>query len=246
MNTPTDTPDVAHFNALAEEWWDTEGPMRTLHDITAARVAYIAEQNGGQQNPPSPPFSKGGIIQHILDVGCGGGLVAEALTKQGAEVTGIDLAESLIHVARQHAHAENLTIHYVCKAVEVLAEERPAQFDIVTCLDMLEHVDHPETILKACAQLVKPGGLVIISTLNRHPKAFMLGILAAEYVFRLVPRGTHTYTRFIKPSELVAAVPDTLTLRDLTGLTYHPFTRSTAFSRDVRINYLATFVAAVA
>ena len=228
MNATVDTPDVAHFDALAKDWWNPDGPMRTLHDITTARVAYILQQTPVQDKT-------------ILDVGCGGGLVAEALAKQGALVTGIDLAESLIQEAQQHAQANHLSIHYACQAIETLAEEQAEQFDVVTCLDMLEHVEHPEKILSAASRLVKPNGLVIVSTLNRHPKAFVLGILAAEYILRLVPRGTHTYTRFIKPSELVTSVSAYLTLRDLTGLTYHPFTRQTTFSSDVRINYLASF-----
>ncbi len=225
-----DRGEIAHFNALASRWWDTEGEFRTLHEINPLRLDYI-RQRAGLEN------------RRVLDVGCGGGILAEAMAAAGAAVTGIDMAPDSLAVARLHARAAGLEIDYLEGTAEALADERPGEFDLVTCMELLEHVPRPSLVVDACARLVRPGGHVVFATINRHPKAFAYAILGAEYVLRLLPRGTHEYARFIRPSELAAwGRKARLELRDLTGMHYNPLTREYWLGPGVDVNYLMHFV----
>ncbi len=222
-----DQRELERFEAVAATWWDKDGPLRTLHDINPLRLQFIkdrAELAG----------------RRVVDVGCGGGLLTESLAQAGAHVTGIDLAHEALLVARLHAAESGLSIDYRESSVEDLARAEPASFDLVTCLEMLEHVPDPESVVRACATLVKPGGHVFFSTINRTPKAWLGVVVAAEYLFSLLPRGTHEYARFIRPSELTrwmreAALED-VTLR---GIRYVPFIKHYALSRNLDMNYLA-------
>lgn len=232
MGTTTDNLDPgerARFEALAGDWWDPDGASRTLHDINPCRLDYVARQadlNGAR----------------AADIGCGGGLLSEALARAGARVTGVDAGGSLIELARTHAAAAGLAVEYLTGTAEALAAERPGAFDLVTCMELIEHVPDPDTLLGACAALLVPGGTLVVSTLNRSPRAWALGIVAAEYVLGLVPRGTHDYSRFVRPSELAAgARRHGLELRDLTGMAYDPLTRRARLSASVAVNYFATF-----
>ena len=227
-NTNVDAAEIAQFERCAERWWDVDGEMAPLHRINPARLDYIAAAAGGLHG------------RKTLDVGCGGGILSEALARAGAEVTGLDLASEALRVARAHAAEQSLSIDYVEIAVEAMAEQHPAHFDLVCCLEMLEHVPDPASVVRACARLVKPGGTVVFSTINRNPKAFGLAIVAAEYLLNLVPRGTHEYARFIRPSELAGWARDAgLTLHDVSGLRYNPVTRTARIvADDVDVNYL--------
>jgi 2-polyprenyl-6-hydroxyphenyl methylase / 3-demethylubiquinone-9 3-methyltransferase len=219
--------ETAKFDRLASRWWDPDGESRPLHDLNPLRLGYIAER---------APL-KGA---RALDVGCGGGLLSEALTRSGATVTAIDLAPAVIDVARLHLHESGLDVDYRQVSVEALAEEMPARFDVVTCMEMLEHVPDPASVIRACATLLKPGGKLFLSTLNRTPLAFGAAILGAEHVLRLLPRGTHHYAQFLKPSEIARDVRATgLVLEDLSGIAYNPLTRKAWLSRSVAVNYLA-------
>lgn len=229
-NPPGDNVDpaeIARFEQLAARWWDRESEFRPLHEINPLRANWIDER--------APVAGR-----RILDVGCGGGILAEALARRGAEVTGIDLGEAPLAVARLHAIESGVAVTYRHIAVERLAAEAPEQFDTVTCLEMLEHVPDPAAVVAACARLVRPGGHLFFSTINRNPKSFALAIVGAEYVLRLLPRGTHTYERFIRPSELAAWCRAAgLEVHDLTGLRYNPLTRSYRLHPgDVSVNYL--------
>ena len=230
MSTATqnaDSAEIDKFSALAKTWWDPQGDMGPLHAINPLRVDYIT------QGQPVDGL-------RVLDVGCGGGLVAEALAKAGATVTGIDLAEASVEVARAHAADGGLDIDYRVCAAETLAAEQPAHYDLVTCLEMLEHVPDPAAAVAACAALVKPGGQVVFSTINRNPKAFLLAIVGAEYVLNMLPRGTHDYAKLIKPSELGhwARAAD-LQVDDVCGLTHNPLSKVYRLSpQDVDVNYL--------
>ncbi|MEJ2087152.1 MAG: bifunctional 2-polyprenyl-6-hydroxyphenol methylase/3-demethylubiquinol 3-O-methyltransferase UbiG [Gammaproteobacteria bacterium] len=225
MSNVDDT-EIRKFESLASRWWDPEGDFRPLHDINPARLQYIAERidlNGAR----------------VLDVGCGGGILTEAMAAAGAVVTGIDMAESPLAVARLHAVESGAVIEYLATTAEDLVTERAEAFDAVTCLEMLEHVpDYASTIL-ACARLARPGGAFFFSTINRNPKAWALAVVGAEYVLGLLPRGTHDYAKFIKPHELAAAVRAAgLSVEDLKGMRYNPFTRQTTLTRDMDVNYL--------
>lgn len=225
-----DIREISKFDALASRWWDPTGEFRTLHHINPLRLAYI-DSRAGLKN------------KHVLDIGCGGGLLAEAMARCGAEVTGIDMAEAPLQVARLHLKESGLKVHYQQIAAEALAETVPAHFDAVTCMEMLEHVPEPAAIVQACAALVKPGGHVFFSTLNRNAKSFMLAILGAEYLLRLIPRGTHEYAKFIRPSELAQwARHAGLELRGNTGLHYHPLTRNYRLGGNVDVNYFMHFI----
>jgi 2-polyprenyl-6-hydroxyphenyl methylase/3-demethylubiquinone-9 3-methyltransferase len=232
MTTTTDNVDpaeLAKFAALAQSWWDPKGPSKPLHDLNPLRLQYV--QNivplAGKQ---------------VLDVGCGGGILSEAMARAGAQVLGIDLAQAVLDVAALHALESHVTVAYRTVGAEVLANERPAAFDVVTCMEMLEHVPDPAATLAALAALVKPGGDLIVSTLNRNLKAFAVAIIGAEYLARVLPRGTHDYLKFIRPSELARWARDTgLELQDLTGITYNPLTRAFRLSPDTGVNYLAHF-----
>ncbi|RFA27750.1 bifunctional 3-demethylubiquinol 3-O-methyltransferase/2-polyprenyl-6-hydroxyphenol methylase [Alkalilimnicola ehrlichii] len=221
--------EVEKFDSAASRWWDPEGEFRPLHDINPLRLDYI-ERRGGLKG------------RRILDVGCGGGLLAEGMACRGADVLGIDMAPAALEVASLHALETGVDVEYRQQTVETLAEEMPGSFDSVTCLEMLEHVPDPASVIAACARLVKPGGEVFFSTLNRNPKAYLLAIVGAEYLLRLLPKGTHDYAHFIRPSELDAwARSAGLRLEDLTGISYNPLTRHYSLGRDIDVNYLAQF-----
>ena len=222
-----DPAELAKFSALAHRWWDPTSEFRPLHEINPLRLAHIETLAGGLSG------------KRVLDVGCGGGILAEAMASKGATVTGIDLADKPLKVAMLHRHETNSSVDYRLVSAEALAAEAPASFDVVTCMEMLEHVPDPPAIVRACATLVKPGGLVFFSTINRNPKSFLLAIVGAEYVLRLLPRGTHEYARFIRPSELAGACRAAgLEVFDVTGMTYNALTRVYSLGRDVDVNYL--------
>lgn len=227
MNKPNvDSAEIAKFSALAHKWWDPDSEFKPLHDINPARVDLI-ERHAGISG------------KRILDVGCGGGILAEALAARGAEVTGIDLAEKSLKIARLHLFESGQKVDYLLKPVEALAQEAPESFDIVTCMEMLEHVPEPASIVAACSRLAKPGGWVFLSTLNRNPKSYLLAVLGAEYVLNLLPRGTHDYTRFLKPSELARMTRATgLETVEVAGMHYNPFNRKVSLDRDASVNYL--------
>jgi len=224
-----DENELNHFSAQAAHWWDKNGPLKTLHDINPARVAFINQHQ-----------SIAGL--KIVDVGCGGGVLSEALAKQGAQVTGLDLAEPLLEQAKLHALENKLSINYQEINVENYAELHPNSFDIVTCMEMLEHVTDPEAIINACTKLLKPNGWLFVSTLNKTTKARLLGIWAAEYVLRIVPTGTHDADKFIAPHTLAKWGRDNgLDVKKLTGLHYNPLTRQAKLQMPADINYLMAF-----
>lgn len=221
-----DPQEIAKFEALAERWWDPDSEFRPLHEINPLRLNYIDER----VNLPG---------KKVIDIGCGGGLVSEGMARRGADVTGIDLGEAPLAVARLHAEQAGVDVEYLNTPAERIAAEREGQYDAVTCLEMLEHVPDPGAVVAACARLVKPGGQIFFSTINRNPKSFLFAIVGAEYVLRLLPRGTHEYTKFIRPSELAGWCRDAgLEVRDVTGMTYNPLTRVYRLGRDVDVNYL--------
>lgn len=228
MSQNVDANEINKFSVIASRWWDSEGEFKPLHLINPLRVNYIETQSDGL-------FAK-----KVVDVGCGGGLLSEAMAKLGAEVSGIDMSAEALDVARLHALESGLTIDYQQSTAEDFAERHAGQFDVVTCLEMLEHVPDPEAIIAACAKLVKPGGEIFFSTLNRNLKSHLLGIVAAEYVLRWVPKGTHDYQRFIKPSELLGmAERHAIYAHDMIGLHYNPLSRQFFLSqRNVDVNYI--------
>jgi 2-polyprenyl-6-hydroxyphenyl methylase/3-demethylubiquinone-9 3-methyltransferase len=222
--------EVAKFERLASRWWDADGESRPLHDLNPVRFGYIARRVA----------LKG---SRALDVGCGGGLLSESMAAAGAEVVGIDMAPAVIDVARLHLLESGLKVDYRETSVESLAAEMPAQFDVVTCMEMLEHVPDPASVIQACADLLKPGGRLFLSTLNRTPQSFAAAIVGAEYLLRLLPKGTHHYAQFIKPSELAGALRGSgLELEDLRGMGYNPLTRKAWLGDSVAVNYLACAV----
>jgi 2-polyprenyl-6-hydroxyphenyl methylase/3-demethylubiquinone-9 3-methyltransferase len=224
-----DQAELRKFSDLAARWWDPQGPMRPLHDINPVRLQWIER---------IAPLAG----QRVLDVGCGGGVLAEAMARQGAAVTGIDLAGKPLRVAQLHALESGAQVEYREASAEALAAERPASFDVVTCMEMLEHVPDPASVVAACATLAKPGGTVFFSTINRNAKSFALAIVGAEYVLNLLPRGTHEYAKFIRPSELIAhARAAGLELTDMTGMQYNPFSKTTTLGPDTDVNYLVAF-----
>ncbi len=221
-----DPAEIARFEAAASRWWDPQGEMRPLHDLNPVRLAYV-ERAGDLRG------------RKVLDVGCGGGLLSEAMARKGATVTALDLAEDLLQVARLHALEAGIEVNYVLESAESHAAVHAGEYDVVTCMEMLEHVPDPTAVVAALGQLVKPGGHVFVSTLNRTLKAYALAVLGAEYVLRLLPTGTHTYEKFIRPSELKQWARDAgLTLADIAGLEYDPFTRKASLSMDASVNYL--------
>jgi 2-polyprenyl-6-hydroxyphenyl methylase/3-demethylubiquinone-9 3-methyltransferase len=227
-----DPSELAKFEAAASRWWDTESEFKPLHDINPLRLDYIEERSGGL------------LGKTVLDVGCGGGILAEGMAGRGARVTGIDLGERSLEVARLHALESGAAVDYRQVSAEDFAAERPGQFDVVTCLEMLEHVPDPASIVGACARLARPGGHVIFSTLNRNPRAWLLAVVGAEYLLRLLPRGTHDYSLFIRPSELSRwGRENGLALRHLQGLGYNPLGRRYFLTDDISVNYLAHFEA---
>lgn len=224
-----DHAEISKFEALASRWWDLEGEFKPLHEINPLRTNYIDRQ-----------VHLAG--KTVLDVGCGGGILAEAMAQRGAIVTGIDMGEANLNTAKLHALESGVKVDYQHIAVEELAAKQPESFDVVTCLEMLEHVPNPESIIKACYQLVKPGGKVIFSTINRNPKSYLFAIIGAEYLMRLVPTGTHEYSKFIKPSELSRwARRAGLTVTHMTGMVYNPILKDYSLKdNDVDVNYLMT------
>ena len=220
-----DHSEIAKFESIANKWWDLEGEFKPLHDINPLRLNYINER-----------VSLAG--KNVIDVGCGGGILSEGLAQRGAHVTGIDMGEANLQVAKQHAESQGLSIHYQHIAVEELAAQQPASFDVVTCLEMLEHVPDPSSIVQACATLVKSGGHVFFSTINRNPKSYALAIVGAEYIMNLVPKGTHDYMKFIKPSELSRwARAAQLQIKDISGMSVNPLSMTFKITRDADVNY---------
>jgi len=222
-----DAQELAKFGDIAHRWWDPDSEFRPLHQINPLRLAWIDGLAGLRG-------------KDALDVGCGGGILSESMATSGARVTGIDLGAKALGVARLHAlEAGVANLGYREIAVEALAAEQPASFDVVTCMEMLEHVPEPRSVVRACAQLVRPGGWVFLSTLNRNPKSFLFAIVGAEYLLRLLPRGTHEYARLIRPSELAAFARDAgLELHETRGLEYNPVTQRYRLSADTSVNYL--------
>ena len=221
-----DTSEIAKFDALASRWWDPEGEFRPLHQINPLRLDYIRQR-------ANLPGSK------VLDVGCGGGILAESMADNGAIVTGIDMAEKPLGVARLHQAESGTNVEYRQSTAEALADECAGTFDVVTCLEMLEHVPSPQDVIAACARLVKPGGDVFFSTINRNPKSFLFAIVGAEYLLRLLPAGTHEYDKFIRPSELESWGRNAgLNLKGSIGMHYNPLTSEYSLGRNVDVNYL--------
>ncbi len=219
--------ELDKFDDLAQRWWDPRGPQKALHALNPARLGYVAERVQLRDAA-------------VLDVGCGGGLLSEALAQAGAKVTAIDLAPNLLKVARLHGLESGIKVDYREMPVEALAEQAPASFDAITCMEMLEHVPEPASIIEACAKLLKPGGRLFLSTLNRTPAAFALAIVGAEYVARVLPKGTHQYRDFIKPSELAKWLREAgLELEDVSGLMYEPWRNGARVVSRTDINYLA-------
>jgi 2-polyprenyl-6-hydroxyphenyl methylase / 3-demethylubiquinone-9 3-methyltransferase len=221
--------EINKFGSMAERWWDTQGEFKTLHDINPLRIEFIQ--------------SYADIVgKRIVDVGCGGGILTEGLAKFGADVLGIDLSEELIDIADLHGLESGVNAHYQKISAEALAQQQPGSFDHVTCMEMLEHVPDPGSIISACATLVKPGGMVFFSTLNRKPKAYLLAIVAAEHLLQMLPKGTHDYKTFIKPSELSqSARAAGLELRGMVGIEYNPFNKRFSLGKDIDVNYIAAF-----
>jgi len=221
--------EISKFEALASRWWDPNSEFKPLHDINPLRVNYISQHINLAE-------------KRVLDIGCGGGILAEALAHHGATVTAIDKAEASLSVAKLHLLESQLDISYLDSTAEEFAEAQPAQFDVVTCLEMLEHVPDPSSVVAACQRLVKPGGLVFFSTINRNPKSYLFAIIGAEYLLNLLPRGTHDYAKLIKPSELATWSRQAhLTLRDQIGMGYNPLTKKYFLQNSLDVNYLACY-----
>lgn len=218
--------ELDKFGALANRWWDPDGPQKALHALNPVRLQYVRDR-----------ARLAGAT--ALDVGCGGGLLSEALASEGAQVTAIDLAPELVKVARLHRLESGVQVDYQLRSVESLAEERPGSFDVVTCMEMLEHVPDPSAVVRACATLVRPGGWVFFSTLNRNPKSFLFAIVGAEYLLKLLPQGTHEFSRFIRPAELARWTREAgLDHVEFKGLQYNPLTRRYWLSADTSVNYM--------
>jgi 2-polyprenyl-6-hydroxyphenyl methylase/3-demethylubiquinone-9 3-methyltransferase len=226
MDTNVEAAEIDKFSALAHRWWDKDGEFRPLHQLNPVRLQWILDHAALAD-------------RSVVDIGCGGGILAEAMAASGARVTGIDLADASLQVARLHALDSGLGIDYRLISAERLATEAPAQFDVVTCMEMLEHVPDPASIVRACAQLVRPGGWVFLSTINRNWKSFVLAIVGAEYLLRLVPRGTHDFARFLRPAEIATpARAAGLDLVDITGMEFNPVSQTVRLGGEPDVNYL--------
>ncbi len=224
-----DPSELSKFEELASRWWDPNSEFKPLHDINPLRTDYIRER---------VPLDG----RKIIDIGCGGGLLSESLAELGGQVTGIDMGEAPLTVARLHRLETGIEVDYQRSTAEQMAEQYPETFDICTCLEMLEHVPDPASVIEACARLVKPGGQLFFSTINRNPKSYLLAIIGAEYVLRMLPKGTHDYRKFIRPSELDRwARAAGLVLNELTGMSFNPLTQQYKLGHDVDVNYLAWF-----
>ena len=230
-NINVDHAEISKFEELAARWWDPHSEFKPLHEINPLRLGYIDEIAG----------LKG---KRVLDVGCGGGILSESMAAAGADVTGIDMGEAPLQVARLHLLESGLEVNYERIPVERLAEEQPGSYDIVTCMEMLEHVPDPSSVVRACAQLTKPDGNLFFSTLNRNPKSYIFAIIGAEYLLRLLPKGTHDYSKFIRPSELDRWVREAgLSTSDMTGIVYNPLTGHYRLNpRDVDVNYMVSCI----
>ncbi len=219
--------EIEKFQSIASRWWDPQSEFKPLHEINPLRTDYIEQRTGTLAG------------KKIVDIGCGGGILTETMATRGAMVTGIDMGEMALKVAKMHLHESKLEIDYQMITAEQFAQQHPGEFDIVTCLEMLEHVPDPASIVAAAASLLKPGGQLFFSTINRNPKAFVLAILGAEYILNMLPKGTHEYKKFIKPSELASAVrANQMEVLDITGMTYNPITKHYKLGTDVDVNYL--------
>jgi len=226
-NHNVDHGEISKFEELASRWWDPHSEFKPLHDINPLRLDYI-DQRAAIQG------------KKVLDVGCGGGILAESMALRGAEVTGIDMGEAPLEVAKLHKLESGAELEYRQITAEALAAEVPGQFDVVTCMEMLEHVPDPGSVIAACASLVKPGGQLFFSTINRNPKAYLFAIVGAEYLLRMLPKGTHDFAKFIRPSELEQWTRSAgLELHELTGMVYNPFSQRYSLGRDLDVNYLA-------
>lgn len=221
-----DQQELGKFAVLAHKWWDTSSEFKPLHDINPLRLDYI-DQHAGLAG------------KTVLDVGCGGGILSESMARRGARVIGIDLGEKALGVARLHQLESGVEVDYRCIAVEALVAEQAESYDVVTCMEMLEHVPDPASVVAACAALVKPGGQVFFSTLNRNPKSYLFAVIGAEYLLNLLPKGTHEYEKFIKPSELSRWCRNAaLQVNEVTGMSYSPFSKRYWLNRDVSVNYI--------
>jgi 2-polyprenyl-6-hydroxyphenyl methylase/3-demethylubiquinone-9 3-methyltransferase len=221
-----DNAEKNKFEALAKDWWDPDGPLKTLHDINVLRLDYI-DRNTKLSG------------KTVVDVGCGAGVLTEAMARKNAMVTGMDISPSAIAVAKQHSHNQALSIDYHVSSPEEFAEKFARQFDVVTCMEMLEHVPDPASVVNACATMLKPGGHVFFSTINRTAKAYSFAVLGAEYILKVLPAGTHDYSRFIRPSELAAWCQQYgLTVQDISGMSYSPISRKAALRQSPDVNYL--------
>ncbi|TXI21334.1 MAG: bifunctional 2-polyprenyl-6-hydroxyphenol methylase/3-demethylubiquinol 3-O-methyltransferase UbiG [Nitrosomonas sp.] len=224
--------ELEKFSQLAHHWWDPNSEFKPLHEINPLRLNYIDQVSSGLSG------------KSVVDVGCGGGILSESMAARGANVTGIDLSDKALKVAKLHLLESGHQVDYRKITVEMLATEHPRHFDVVTCMEMIEHVPDPASVIKSCAQLVKPSGWVFFSTLNRNPKAYLFAIIGAEYILKLLPRGTHEYAKFIKPSELAHMARDAgLTEARIIGMTYNPITKIYALESDTSVNYIMAFQA---
>jgi 2-polyprenyl-6-hydroxyphenyl methylase/3-demethylubiquinone-9 3-methyltransferase len=218
--------ELDNFNAMAQDWWNPNGPCKPLHQLNPLRLEYI-QQHAALKS------------KKVLDVGCGGGILSEAMARAGGIVTGLELASEVAEIARQHAQQSGLSIDYVQEPVEAYALSHPHAFDVITCMEMLEHVPDPQAVVTAIAGLLKPGGKVFFSTLNRHPMAFVQAIVGAEYIVGLLPKGTHSYAQFIKPSEMDVLISQAgLTLKQIQGLAYNPLSQTFSLSKKAWVNYM--------
>lgn len=221
-----DLGELNKFSSRAEQWWETDGEFKTLHQINPVRLDYIARHI---------PLNN----SEVLDIGCGGGILSEAMAKQGADVTAIDASEENIAIASTHAAKNQLEINYQISLAEAFAEKNEAKFDLITCMELLEHVPEPDSIIQACSKMIKPGGHVMFSTINRNIKAYMLAVLTGEYLLQLLPKGTHQYGKFIRPSELINCCNEHgLSLNDLAGMDYNPLLNHCKLTQNTDVNYL--------